>query len=44
MGELLYGSDAHRPLSSSEMNEWMALWHLRNWEQEQAMKKSRKRR
>jgi hypothetical protein len=44
VGELLYGSDAHRPLSSSEMNEWIALWHLRSWEAEQANKKQSRRR
>jgi len=41
VGELLEGSPAHRPISSAEITEWEALWHLRNWEHEQAMKKAR---
>ena len=43
MGELLYGSPAHRPLSSDEMTEWIALDHLRAWEHEQAAKKNKRR-
>ena len=41
VGELLVGSPAHRPISSAELTEWEALWALRNWEHEQAMKKSK---
>jgi hypothetical protein len=40
--ELLYGGPGHRPLSSLELTEWIALEHLRVWEQEQAQKKARK--
>jgi hypothetical protein len=36
VGELLYGSPAHRPLSSAEMTEFIALDNLRAWEREQA--------
>ena len=43
MGELLYGSPAHRPLSSAEMTDWIALDHLRAWEQEQASKRKGRR-
>lgn len=43
MAELLEGSPGHRPLSSAELTEWMALEHLRNWEYEQAQKKSKRR-
>jgi hypothetical protein len=39
VGELLYGSGGHRPLSSAELTEWMALWELRAYEAEQARKK-----
>ncbi|HEY7821462.1 MAG TPA: hypothetical protein VIG24_01440 [Acidimicrobiia bacterium] len=39
MAELLEGSPGHRPLSSHELNEWIALEHLRVWEQEQSSKK-----
>ena len=39
VGELIYGSPAHRPISSMEITEWAALWKLRNWETEQAMKR-----
>jgi len=35
------GSPGHRPLSSAELTEWIALESLRVWEQEQAMKKRR---
>lgn len=41
MGELLYGSGAHRPISSSELTEWLALWDIRAYEQEQAMKRKK---
>lgn len=41
VGELLYGSPAHRPISSSELIEWAAVYKLRNFEHEQAMKKHR---
>lgn len=44
MAELLYGSPGHRPLSSDELTEWIALEHLRNWEYEQAQKKQKGRR
>jgi len=39
--ELLLGSPGHRPLTSVELTEWIALEHLRVWEQEQAAKKKR---
>jgi hypothetical protein len=39
VGELLHGSPAHRPVTSQELTEWMALWQLRNWEHEQAVKR-----
>ena len=38
VGELLYGSPAHRPLSSLEMAEWIELQRLRAWESERARK------
>jgi len=41
VGELMYGSAAYRPLTSSELTEWAALWELRAWEQEQAAKRHR---
>jgi hypothetical protein len=31
----MYGSPAHRPISSAELTDWIALWELRAWEQEQ---------
>jgi len=37
--ELLYGSPAHRPLSSEELTEWEALERIRIWEMEQAQKR-----
>lgn len=37
--ELLYGSPSHRPMSSMELTEWMAVWELRAWEREQALRK-----
>lgn len=43
MGELLYGSPAHRPLSSEELTEWIALDEIRAWEQEQASKRKGRR-
>jgi len=42
--ELLVGSPSHKPISSSEIVEWQALWKLRIWESEQARKKATKRR
>jgi hypothetical protein len=42
VGELLYGSPGHRPLTSGELTEWIALEHLRIWEQEQAAKKAKR--
>ena len=36
VGELLYGSPGHRPISSMELTEWMAVWHLRADEAEHA--------
>lgn len=41
VGELLYGSPSHRPITSSELTEWSALWELRNYEAEQAAKRKR---
>jgi hypothetical protein len=41
VGELMYGSASHRPISSREVTEWQALWRLRAWEAEQARKKAR---
>jgi len=38
VGELLEGSPAHRPLSSTELVEWQAVWKLRAYEQEEANK------
>ena len=43
MAELLEGSGGHRPLSSAELTEWIALEHLRNYEYEQAQKKAKRR-
>lgn len=37
--ELLYGSPSHRPLSSSELTDWIELEKLRAWEHEQARKR-----
>lgn len=39
--ELLYGSPSFRPLSSSELTDWIALYRLRAWEREQAQRRSR---
>ena len=39
VGELLYGSPGHRPISSKELTEWIALWDLRNYEAEQARRR-----
>jgi hypothetical protein len=41
VGELLYGSGSHRAISSEELTEWIALWELKAYEQEQAAKRSR---
>jgi hypothetical protein len=41
VGELLYGSTSHRPITSSELTQWSALWELRAYEMEQASKKRR---
>ena len=30
--ELLYGSPSHRPMSSAELTDWIALDKLRNYE------------
>ena len=43
MDELLYGGPGHRPLTSMELTEWIALESLRVWEQEQAAKKAKRR-
>jgi hypothetical protein len=34
--ELLEGSGAYRPLSNSELTEWMAHTNLKAWEAEEA--------
>jgi hypothetical protein len=34
VGELLHGSPGHRPISSMELTEWIAVWRLRNDEAE----------
>lgn len=39
VGELLYGSGGHRPISSAEMTEWQALFKIRAWEAEQGPKR-----
>lgn len=39
VGELLYGSSGHRPITSSELTEWAALWELRAYESEKASKR-----
>jgi len=39
VSELLYGSPSHRPLSSLELTEWVALYKLRAYEAEKAQKK-----
>lgn len=41
VGELLYGSGGHRPITAHELAEWEALEQVRAWEQEQAAKKKR---
>lgn len=43
VGELLYGSPGHRPISAMEITEWAALWELRAWEQDQAAKKAKRK-
>jgi hypothetical protein len=43
VGELLYGSPAHRPISSVELTEWALVWQIRADEQEKAAKASRRR-
>ncbi|CAB4156569.1 hypothetical protein UFOVP655_70 [uncultured Caudovirales phage] len=44
VAELLYGSPAHRPLTSMELTEWTALWTLKAKEQEKAERKAKARR
>ena len=44
VAELLYGSPAHRPLSSMELTEWGALYNVRATERELEERKSRARR
>jgi len=36
--ELLNGSPSHKPISAYEVTEWQAVWRLRAYEQEQALK------
>jgi hypothetical protein len=40
VAELLYGSPAHRPLSSKELTEWAAVWAIRADEQEEANRRA----
>jgi hypothetical protein len=44
VAELLYGSPAHRPLSSMELTEWSALYNVRAVERESEEKKAKVRR
>jgi hypothetical protein len=44
VAEILYGSPAHRPLSSMELTEWTALWTLKAKEQEKAERRAKARR
>jgi hypothetical protein len=44
VGELLYGSKAHRPLSSMELTEWNALYLLKEKEREKAERRAKARR
>jgi len=44
VAELLYGSPAHRPLTSMELTEWTALWTLKAKEQEKAERRAKARR
>ena len=44
VAELLYGSPAHRPLSSMELTEWAALYTLKAKEQEKEQRKAKARR
>ncbi len=44
MGELLYGSPAHRPLSSMELTEWNAFYLVKEKEREKAERKAKARR
>jgi hypothetical protein len=39
--ELLYGSYAYRPISSAELSEWEALWHLKGQESEEQARQNR---
>jgi len=40
VGELLDGSPAHNAISAAEVVEWQAVWKLRAFEQEEAMRKA----
>ena len=44
VAEILYGSPAHRPLTSMELTEWTALWTLKAKEQEKAERRAKARR
>jgi hypothetical protein len=44
VAELLYGSPAHRPLTSMELTEWTALYILKAKEQEKAERRAKARR
>lgn len=44
VAELLYGSPAHRPLTSMELTEWTAFWTLKAKEQEKAERRAKARR
>lgn len=39
--ELLYGSGAYRPISSTELVEWEALWTLKAKEAEDRARRSK---
>ena len=43
MDELLFGSPAHRPLKADEMIGWMGYDKILAWEQQEAMKKARRK-
>lgn len=42
MDELLYGSPAHRPITSAEISEWFALWKLRQHERQEQERRARR--
>jgi hypothetical protein len=44
VGELLYGSGSHRPLSSMELTEWNAFYVLKEKEREKAERRAKARR